>query len=183
LRFPKLGTFFAFMLLGFFTIAPASAHSDLVQATPGPEEILSIWPSEVSLTFNENLLDADKQQINFVTVIDSSGNQIDNRDSKVVGNLVTVTLPDLKINGSYFVNFRVVSADGHVIEDSYEFFFDGENVEGEPVAISETDGDLEIVPISAELESETSPWSALIVLASVVSFGILIYQMRKNRIR
>jgi methionine-rich copper-binding protein CopC len=179
----KLGALFAILFFSVFTAVPASAHSELETATPGPDEILTIWPSEVNLTFNENLLTADQQQINFVSVINSSGKQIDNQDSKVVGNIVSITLPDQQPNGSYFVNYRVVSADGHVIEDSYEFLFDGEITAGEPVAISATDEETESVPISAEVESETSPWSALIVLASVISFGVLIYQMRKNRIR
>jgi len=183
MRFSRLVTFLAFLLFTSFAVAPASAHSELESATPGPDEVLTIWPAEVSLTFNENLLDANQQQINFVSVIDSSGIQIDNQDSKVTGNLVSVSLPVQQPNGSYFVNYRVVSADGHIVEDSYEFFFDGEDGASEPVAISATEGETEIVPISAEVESETSPWSALIVLASVISFGVLIYQMRKNRIR
>jgi len=183
LRFSKLGALFAVLLLSFFAAWPASAHSELQTAIPAPEEILIVWPTEVNLTFNENLLTADEQQINFVSVLDSLGNQIDNKDSKVAGNVVSVSLPVQQPNGSYFVNYRVVSADGHIIEDSYEFFFDGDDGASEPVAISATEGETEIVTISAEVESETSPWSALIVLASVISFGVLIYQMRKNRIR
>jgi hypothetical protein len=42
---------------------------------------------------------------------------------------------------------------------------------------------MEIVPISTEIESTSSPWSAVIVLVSIISFGVLIFQFRKNRIR
>ena len=116
---------FFIITLFSFLIAPAvSAHSDLVSASPAQNEIVTTWPEIVSLTFNENLLEATGQQVNFLTVTNAAGKQIDNQDSTLSGNVVTVSLPAQMPLGSYFVNYRVVSADGHVIEDSYEIIFD-----------------------------------------------------------
>jgi copper resistance protein C len=171
------------IFMALLSSMPAMAHSDLVSASPRADEILTIWPNEVVLNFNEELLVTGQQQVNFVSVLDSSGKQIDNRDSKVAGSRVSVSLPSQLANGAYFVNYRVVSADGHIIEDSYEFGFEGEEIFEQPVTISAPIEDGEVVPISADVEPETSPWSLFIVLASVISFGVLIYQMRKNRIR
>jgi methionine-rich copper-binding protein CopC len=167
-----------------FLIAPKSfAHAELVSASPGQNEILTTWPEIVSLTFNEVLLDATGQQINFLTVTDATGMQIDNQDSTLSGNLVTVSLPAEMPFGSYFVNYRVVSADGHVIEDSYEIIFDSGETDLPTDAVTQAGESAEIAPISADIESNSSPWSAVIVLVSIISFGVLIFQLRKNRIR
>jgi copper resistance protein C len=174
-------TFFITTLFSFLIAPAVSAHSDLVSASPAQNEIVTTWPEIVSLTFNENLLEATGQQVNFLTVTNAAGKQIDNQDSTLSGNVVTVSLPTQMPSGSYFVNYRVVSADGHVIEDSYEIIFD--SGESDLLAAGGSENAMEIVPISAEKESTSSPWSAVIVLVSIISFGVLIFQFRKNRIR
>jgi uncharacterized membrane protein YkgB len=95
---------------------------------------------------------------------------------------VTVSLPEATEPGSYFVNYRVVSADGHVVEDSYEFIY--EAVE-EPVAISadQSDQEPEATPyVSNEEEVQSSSNLGLILgLVTIASFILLVMQFRKNR--
>lgn len=176
-------SFFITTLFSFLIATAVSAHSELVSASPAQNEIVATWPEIVSLTFNENLLEATGQQVNFLTVTDATGKQIDNQDSTLSGNVVTVSLPVQMPLGSYFVNYRVVSADGHVLEDSYEIIFDSGESDLPVTGNTELEDAMEIVPISAEIESTSSPWSAIIVLVSIISFGVLIFQFRKNRIR
>lgn len=158
---------------------PAVAHSELVSAIPSADEVVSNWPTQVILTFNEELLTTQEQQVNFLSVSDSSGAQLDLRNSAVSGSTISVSLPADVEPGSYFVNYRVVSADGHVIEDSYEFIFDlgaAESVE----AINETEGEPIATPYTTEEES-SSNLGLILGIVTLASFVLLIYQFRKNR--
>lgn len=165
------------LLINFILPAPASAHSELESASPASNELVTSWPAEVTLSFNEPLLTTQSQQANALSVTDSTGTQIDLQDSAVTGNAIRVSLPGEAEPGSYFVNYRVVSADGHVIEDSYEFIFDGAN---QPEAISTINE--EPVLISENQESESSSNLGLVlVLVTLASFAVLVVQFRKNR--
>lgn len=165
--------------IGFITVTPAIAHAELVSAIPAADEVVTSWPTQVILTFNEDLLTTDAQQVNFLSVSDSSGVQLDLMDSAVSGSSVSVSLPVDVEPGSYFVNYRVVSADSHVIEDSYEFIFDlGQTESIEP--INETEGEPIATPYTSEEES-SSNLGLILGLVTLASFVVLIYQFRKNR--
>ncbi len=167
---------------GYVLISPVFAHADLESASPAADELVTTWPKEVVLQFNEDLITTQEQQVNFVSVTDVAGVQIDLMDSVVSGNLVTVSLPDATVSGSYFVNYRVVSADGHVVEDSYEFIFESAD---EPVTISADETDQEPVAtpyVSTDEEVQSSSNLGLILgLVTIGSFILLVMQFRKNR--
>lgn len=166
----------------YVLISPVFAHADLESSSPAADELVTTWPQEVVLQFNEELITAEQQQVNFVSVTDVAGVQIDLMDSAVSGNLVTVSLPDATVSGSYFVNYRVVSADGHVIEDSYEFIYEAAD---EPMVISADETDQEPVAtpyVTNEEEVQSSSNLGLILgLVTIASFILLVIQFRKNR--
>ncbi len=170
------------VLSSYVLISPVFAHANLESSSPAADELVTTWPNEVVLKFNEDLITTGEQQVNFVSVTDAAGVQIDLMDSAASGNLVTVSLPEATEPGSYFVNYRVVSADGHVVEDSYEFIYDA--VE-EPVAISadQSDQEPEATPyVSNEEEVQSSSNLGLILgLVTIASFILLVMQFRKNR--
>lgn len=172
----------SFFLFSYVLISPVFAHADLESSSPAADELVTTWPKEVVLQFNEDLVTTQEQQVNFVSVTDAAGLQIDLMDSAVSGKLVTVSLPDATVSGSYFVNYRVVSADGHVIEDSYEFIYEAAN---EPVAISADETDQEPVAtpyVTNEEEGQSSSNLGLILgLVTIGSFILLVMQFRKNR--
>lgn len=169
-------------LSNYILISPVFAHADLESSSPVADELVTTWPQQVVLRFNEELITTGEQQVNFVSVTDVAGGQIDLMDSAVSGNLVTVSLPDATVSGSYFVNYRVVSADGHVIEDSYEFIYEAAN---EPVAISADTTDQEPVATPYETNEEevqsSSNLGLILGLVTIASFILLVIQFRKNR--
>lgn len=171
------------LLFSYLLISPAFAHADLESSSPAADELVTTWPAEVVLQFNEPLLTPDQQQVNFISVTDAAGAQIDLRDSAVSGNLVSVSLPTDVELGSYFVNYRVVSADGHVIEDSFEFIYESSDA---PAAISadENDGEPVATPYEVTYEQEEQSSSNLGLILGIVtlaSFVLLVVQFRKNR--
>jgi methionine-rich copper-binding protein CopC len=169
---------FAFLTITSFALS-ASAHAELVGANPAADEVVSVWPVEVVLSFNEDLLITTDQQVNYLTVTDMSGNQIDMKNSQVNGSLLSVGLPGEAISGSYFVNYRVVSNDGHIVEDSYEFVYDGQDQAAEVTTQTEP----EAVPYSDSTQEEQSSSNLGLILGVVTlaSFILIVSQFRKNR--
>ncbi|WP_112141189.1 copper resistance CopC family protein [Glycomyces dulcitolivorans] len=98
------------------TAAPASAHAALTGTDPEDGAVLAEAPAEVSATFSENL-DGPSTEI---AVTDPAGAVIDVADPAYDGD--TFTQPMLYTTpGTYMVAFRVISEDGHRIDDSLEF--------------------------------------------------------------
>jgi hypothetical protein len=91
---------------------------------------------EVTLTFNEELLKVGQENPNKVEVFDESGALVSGV-SLLSGASIAAPV-GINGNGAYTVKYRVVSKDGHVVEDEYQF-----NVES-PIAIA--------TPISAPVE-------------------------------
>jgi hypothetical protein len=96
----------------------------------------SAFPVEVTLTFNEELLKVGQENPNKVEVFDESGALVSGV-SLLSGASIAAPV-GINGNGAYTVKYRVVSRDGHVVEDEYQF-----NVES-PIAIA--------TPISAPIE-------------------------------
>jgi methionine-rich copper-binding protein CopC len=55
---------------GYVLISPVFAHADLESASPAADELVTTWPKEVVLQFNEDLITTQEQQVNFVSVTD-----------------------------------------------------------------------------------------------------------------
>ncbi|MET0456805.1 MAG: copper resistance CopC family protein [Mycobacterium sp.] len=111
----------------------ASAHATRVSADPAPDSSVQTGPARVSATFNEQL------QANFasMTVVGPDGNLWSNDEVTVQGAVATVSLRQpLGPAGTYTVNYRVTSADGHVVSGAWSFDVAtaGNGSPGRPVA-------------------------------------------------
>jgi methionine-rich copper-binding protein CopC len=97
--------------------APASAHDELVSTLPANGEVLAEPPTEVSLTFGEEVGTLGTA----VVVTDGAGAKL--ADGKVVvqGPLVTQAIIPPTVGGSVRVSYRVVSADGHTVTGTFSF--------------------------------------------------------------
>lgn len=115
-----LGFLLSATLLVNFT-PHAQAHSTLISSNPKSGAILNSAPTRVSLTFNENLLIITGQHPNSLQITSATGN------SPVLGalvikeNMISVSLKSKSQKGRFKVSYRVVSADGHPIADSFFF--------------------------------------------------------------
>jgi len=123
---------FALVILFVSISFPAFGHSSLVSSTPAKDAVLTEFPSEVSLTFNESLLEIGAENPNKVEVVNSMGDVLSGA-SKVSGPVVSVPV-QITGNDEYRVSYRVVSADGHVIEGSYSFNVQSEIATAMPIS-------------------------------------------------
>jgi copper resistance protein C len=99
------------------TAPSASAHAARVSADPADNAVLTAGPARVTATFNERL------QTTFaaMTVVGPDGNQWASGEPSVQGAVVGVGVRPLGPAGTYTVNYRVTSADGHVVSGSWSF--------------------------------------------------------------
>ncbi|MGH3532244.1 MAG: copper resistance CopC family protein [Mycobacterium sp.] len=130
------------------TAGAAGAHATRVSADPAENSTLSTGPARVSATFNERL------QTTFaaMTVVGPDRNLWSSGQPQVQGAVVSVGVRPLGPAGPYTVNYRVTSADGHVVSGSWSFLLTMAGT-GEPgPAANTTDtptGDIPVWPFYA----------------------------------
>ncbi|QGV65865.1 copper resistance CopC family protein [Clavibacter nebraskensis] len=118
----------------------ASAHDYLVSSSPAAGSTIDAPPSEVTLTFNDVILDlgtpggaggdastgsgtgAGGSSIVQVTGPDAQGMHFETGCATNSGRTVSVPVA-LGGSGQYTVTWRVVSADGHPVSDSIAFMY------------------------------------------------------------
>jgi methionine-rich copper-binding protein CopC len=145
------GAAFVVALLAVLALAcagTASAHATRVSADPAPEAALTQGPERVSATFNEQL------QTSFaaMTVVGPDANLWSTGPAEVKGAVAGVALRPLGPAGVYTVNYRVTSADGHVVSGSWSFRLTqaGTGTPGPPVAApGSEDGGVPVWPFVA----------------------------------
>ncbi len=104
----------AFQLLS----SPAGAHSDLVGSTPTSGAVLSAAPESVELVFAAGV----QPQGGAIQVTGPDGGRLDIPDTFAAsGNKASVSVGDPRATGAYKVTYRIVSADGHAIGDSFSY--------------------------------------------------------------
>jgi methionine-rich copper-binding protein CopC len=148
----------AWMLVATLTAPVASAHAARVSADPPDNAALATAPGRVSATFNERL------QTTFaaMTVVGPDGNVWSTGEPSVQGAVASIALRPLGPTGTYTVNYRVTSADGHVVSGSWSFRLTtpGTGTPGPPVAEDGGDGGLPV-------------WPFVVVAAALLAGGAL----------
>jgi copper resistance protein C len=96
--------------------SPASAHAALTGTDPEDGAVLAEAPASVSATFSE-ILDGPSTEI---AVTDESGAVVDVPDPTFDGDTFTQSML-YTVPGTYTVAFRVISEDGHRVDDSLSF--------------------------------------------------------------
>ena len=99
-----------------FTATSAWAHAFLDHADPKVGSRVQESPSQVTVWMTENLEAAFSK----LQVFNANGTEVDRKDTKVNGNVMTVSLPKL-IAGKYRVSWQVVSVDTHRTSGSFDF--------------------------------------------------------------
>ena len=116
-------------ILTFLTIvlllgpAPAWPHAYLVKSAPARRAVLLYAPTRMQLWFNERL----EAQFSHLSVWNREGKQVDSGDVQVGPDdlkLLSVGVGPLA-PGPYTVKFRVLSVDGHVVEEQFPFTIRG----------------------------------------------------------
>ena len=104
----------ALIVIALAAAPTAAAHATRIATDPAVDAVLDSGPSRVSATFNEKL------QTTFVamTVVGPDGNLWSSGQPRVEGAVVSVDVMPLGPVGTYTVDYRVTSADGHVVSGS-----------------------------------------------------------------
>lgn len=147
---------------------PAHAHSALETSTPSNGEILELLPSLISLTFNEDLLSIEGEEVNTLALAASDGTEYEMLPPTISGAILSAKLVDGNYPaGDYLLSYRVVSADGHPISGEIAFTSTSlttiESMPGTPVTTS--------APVDEEETSSTYPLVGSVILVAAL-FGI-----------
>jgi hypothetical protein len=151
---------------------PASAHTELVSADPAVNSRIDILPSNIALTFAEELIVIGNS--NSISASDETGNELTSGESEISGAVLSIKLADSEVTGVIKVIYRAVAADGHVITGNYEFTVS-------PVVTSETATRTaeEIAPLT-QSENQISIY-LIIGSAIVVGGGLSLFFIRKRQ--
>jgi methionine-rich copper-binding protein CopC len=152
---------------------PALAHARLLQESPAAGASLEEPPERVRLRFSE-AVDAEFDPLR---VFDADGDRVDEDDARVDpddARVLVAGLEDLPA-GSYRVEWRVTSIDGHVVEDAYAFNVTtatGE-AQGDTRAGAGNTGERGEQPAAGEKATELSEGLDQTVLYSILTFGVI----------
>ena len=97
----------------------AAAHAVLLSESPRASSTVGTAPSEVRLTFSENV------EVSFgsIAVFNQKGNRVDlgaPRQVSTPAHTIAAKLPHLEV-GAYVVTWRVISADSHPVHGGFTF--------------------------------------------------------------
>lgn len=112
--------------------APVEAHAVVVASSPAAGQVVARSPGEVWVQFNETV------RGDALTVLDSTGQRVDEGNAELTAQGDTLRAnvrPDLP-DGTYVLNYRVVSADGHPVAGSIVFGV-GERTELDPASVAD----------------------------------------------
>ncbi len=152
-----------FALTFMAIVAPGAwAHSQVLSQNPAPSSQIAQLPATVEIVFNEKLISLGEG--NDLQVLDPEGNEVTIGDttataSKLIRGLSASTAP-----GEYYVSYRAVSTDGHVVAGEYTF-------ELSPNSSESKAPDIAIVPPPAEDESGELKFKVIGALGFLLLIG------------
>lgn len=160
------------------TAAPAAAHSDLEEASPGPGDDVAAGAASVHLLFGEGVADDD---VNRVTLATAGGDAVAVGQPSVVDDGFGVcAATDALAPGEYVLDWRVMSEDGHPAQSRYSFEVTDA---GSPVDAAACEGVDLAAPEAAD--DGFSVGTATIVgvgaLALLVVVGLFVVRVRRDR--
>jgi methionine-rich copper-binding protein CopC len=108
--------------MAFVALPSANGHSALKSSNPAIDQVLEVFPSEMSLTFNEELISIEGESVNTLTLQGADGTSYGLLAPTVVGAILSAKTGSSEYPaGSYLLSYRVVSADGHPIRGEIAF--------------------------------------------------------------
>jgi copper resistance protein C len=105
----------------FGLASPAFAHNYLVASTPAAGQKLTALPSKFIVTTNEGLLDLSGHGAGFAFDIEDAAHRFYGDGCVTVDGPSMTIAPTIGAAGKYRVIWQVVSADGHIVSNSYSF--------------------------------------------------------------
>lgn len=104
-------------LSALISAGPAWAHAARIAGDPADNAALPQAPARVSATFNETM----QPEFAAMTVVGPDGTQWADGAPAVDGAVISIGVRPGAPAGTYTVNYRATSADGHVVTGSWPF--------------------------------------------------------------
>jgi hypothetical protein len=96
---------------------------------------------EISIQFSEELLTISDKEVNTISLTEFDGPPIALENARVEGEYLKADIPVGDYSpGTYEVNYRIVSADGHQVSDSFTFSLNAPAIAKAPPASEGGDG-------------------------------------------
>lgn len=177
----------AVLALVLLPAVPASAHDVLESATPAAGSTVTEL-SSVALVFEAPLVDLGGGK-NGITVTDSAGRHFETSCATVSGDDLTIPVA-LGRAGTYDIQWRGVSQDGHIVGNTYAFTYrpTGSATAAAGSATGPSCGATAFGPVAVETPQSTSPLlpivigavSGVVVLVVMIGVILLIVRMRRT---
>ncbi|NBV66378.1 MAG: copper resistance protein CopC [Actinobacteria bacterium] len=97
------------------------AHAELVKSFPTANSTLTKAPKFVQLEFGEAITTLKSKSANSIVLLDAKSHKIMTSQIKIKEAIARVDLIGTLKPGRYTVKYRIVSADGHVLNAQYKF--------------------------------------------------------------
>lgn len=171
-----LGLSVVWLLLSY---GPVLAHARLVETYPADGETLAEPSEQVQFRFNEPV----EAAFDPIEVYDQEGDRVDEEDARVSPEdrrLLVADLGELS-EGSYTVEWRIASADGHPIDGEYEFAMNA--------SAAGTGAGNPIAPIERSVEQDEAglgwggvlvPIFSVLLVCALASAGLVMLRRRRR---
>ncbi|MGH7549428.1 MAG: copper resistance protein CopC [Gemmatimonadota bacterium] len=150
-------------------VAALPVHARLVASIPAAGDTLRVLPTEMRLLFSEPV----ESGLVTIRVVAADGTTIDLATRPDPGDVRAVLAPFPSLGaGGYRVVWRVVSADGHPIEDDFVFFV--AQAEPSPAGPARAESVPLEVPPPATIDTGWRPPALLIAAVEALALGALL---------
>jgi methionine-rich copper-binding protein CopC len=99
----------------------AVAHAELVKSFPVANSTLNKSPKYVQLEFGEAITNLKSKNANSIVILDSKATKIATSKIVIKKAIARVEFVGRLKPGKYTVKYRIVSADGHVLNAQFKF--------------------------------------------------------------
>jgi methionine-rich copper-binding protein CopC len=99
----------------------AQAHTALVSSNPKSNAMLTKSPTSISLTFNEDLIKISGKNVSKLSLSNTLG-AINLGPTTINKGTISASIIKALPASKYKVTYRVVSADGHPVSGSFNFW-------------------------------------------------------------
>ncbi len=99
----------------------AIAHAEVVKSFPLANSTLTKSPKYVQLEFSEVITTLKSKNANSIVVLDAKARKITTSKLSVKQGIARIEFAGTLKPGKYTVKYRIVSADGHVLNAQFKF--------------------------------------------------------------
>ncbi len=99
----------------------ATAHSELLRSFPVANSTSTKAPKYVQLEFGEAITNLRSKKANSIVILDSKATKIATSKIFIKKAIARVEFVGMLKPGKYTVKYRIVSADGHVLNAQFKF--------------------------------------------------------------